>query len=319
MELVTHSELIGTINGSTDFQVNTFTVQPGLAEVFPWLSKQAVLFQQWRVRSMTFQLLTRTGTTTTGSVIMAADYDASQPPPTTEEQVTAYQGAIEDSPWKGMEMKIDPSAVHSTGPRKFVRDAIVPGDINNYDGCNVFVCTLGMADVSAVSKLWVHYTIELHVPQIAPTSVTSNCLWSAVRNRSDTRVSLLPAGVPTPLTGLLPVANSYGITIDGKGDIRAPKGPFLVSAIVEVTLDSGAGWSGGGVNLVASGPGLLPGGDRVVDFTTTAKLTVQMAVQFYWASDGENPLLFTLTAQENTAGSFATCSYNVASVNITCV
>jgi hypothetical protein len=288
-EHVSHSELLGTVYGSTSFQVTQYSVQPGLPGVFPWLATQAQRYQQYHVRKIQFEFITRTGTTTTGSVILAADYDASQPPPGTEQQVASYQGAIEDVPWRGITCNLDPRAIHATGPRKFIRDGNVPGDITSYDACNFFLCTTGMPNTDAIGKLWVHYSIELHVPQIIAAVPSSACFFYAGENDVKEFVTDNVAYNLRPPV----IQNTFGATYDVKtGDILLPKGVYLVRFNATFAHGSAAA---GEFRLYLATLGSTVAGSQM-SMNPNGLATSSLSSQGYYVSDGAVPLNVTLFA-----------------------
>ncbi len=222
-ERICHSELVTTVAGSVNFAATKYVINPGDSTTFPWLSAQAQRYEQYRFHSCRFELLTRSPTTVTGSAILAPDYNASNPPPATEAEVTAYKGAVEDVPWRDMSMFLDVQDMHPLGPRKYVRDGNVAGDLKTYDVANLFVCTTGQADTTNISKLWVHYDVELFVPQINTSGTGSSCF--ALFNVSgDITFS---TGVAKVLAFDEVIENSCAAT-NASGAFTLPKGSYLV-------------------------------------------------------------------------------------------
>lgn len=163
---ISHRELIQTVNGAIAFTAIKFACNPGIAATFPWLAPQAIQWEQYRFSKLNFEYITRTATTTVGSVLLAPDYDPSDPAPTTEAQVSTYQDVVEDVTWKDICCILKPSSMHALGPRKFIRSASVAGsDIKTYDVANFFLCVVEEVGASAIGKLWVDYDVELFVPQ----------------------------------------------------------------------------------------------------------------------------------------------------------
>lgn len=164
------SEFIASITGSTTFDASQkFYLNPGLPASFPWLSGIAEEWQQYRFHYLRFRYVTRSPTSSKGSVILSPDYNPKEASPTTELQASNTQDAVEDVVWKELTCTLDPSAMFPFGPRKQVRTAAVAGDISLYDAGRMFVCVTGEADASEIGKLWVDYDVELFVPQNSPT------------------------------------------------------------------------------------------------------------------------------------------------------
>jgi len=163
----TNSEFISTITSSAvtnAFSATEFQVNPGFANVFPWLSTEALRWQQYKFTKLQFRFVTRQATSTAGSVIMAPIYNVLELAPTTEQLATNTANAIEDVVWKNITCKVDCSSGHAFGARKMVRDSSVAGDLANYDMCNFFISTVGLPSLTVIGKLWVDYTVEFYGP-----------------------------------------------------------------------------------------------------------------------------------------------------------
>jgi len=167
---VMHKEFIQNVVGTTLYQVVQFlALNPGLAGTFPWLSNIANNFEQYRCHKMRFCYLTRTGTNIPGSVLMAPDYDASDTAPVSEQIMSNYAEIVEDAPWKDICCILRPAGMHALGPRKFVRNGLVPGQDLKTTDVGTFI--LATVDGTAVNwgKLWVEYDFEFFEPQLNPS------------------------------------------------------------------------------------------------------------------------------------------------------
>jgi hypothetical protein len=230
-ERVCHSELIATINGSVGFTANKFVVNAGDATTFPWLSDIAQRYEQYRFHNIRFELLTRTGTGTVGSVILAPEYNAQHPDPSTEAIVTAYRGAVENVPWRDISCQLSTADMYALGPRKYVRSGAVPGDLKTYDSANFYVCTVEEADTTAIGKLWVHYDVELYVPQLENPIAGSTCF--AMFNLSADQT--LTTATEATLAFDEAVDNSLGVT-NSSGTFTLPSGAYLITVEAGFTL-----------------------------------------------------------------------------------
>jgi len=165
---IVHRELIASVTGSSSFAVPlSFSLNPGLAATFPWLSSQAQAWETYKFNRLRFCYYTRTGSNVPGSVMLVPDYDAADAAPSSEQIASSYEDVAEDAPWKDICHELRPSSMFSMGPRKFIRTGPVPAgtDIKTYDAGQEFVCT---TDGTAVNwgKLWVEYDVTLFTPQL---------------------------------------------------------------------------------------------------------------------------------------------------------
>jgi len=240
---------------------------------------------------MSFELLTRTGTGTVGSVICATDYDASAPPPTSEAQVTAYAGAIEDVAWSNLTCPLDPSAIHATGPRKYIRDGNVAGDITAYDGGKFFVCTTGFASNADISKLWVNYTLELLVPQIVQALPTSSCYYYSAFEGKQSCVNGATTNVN--LSGV--VQNTLAAVYDAKANtLTLPKGAYQIT--YSLTAFNGDGAIAGFMDsfLLAGGASVLGSRAEAGGSNITGQKSFQLGGSCYYATDGTTSLALAI-------------------------
>ena len=167
---IKHRELIASVTGSANFIVaNSFPLNPGMPTSFPWLASQAQAWERYRFNSLRFLYYTRTGTGTSGSVMLAPEYDPADQPPVSEQVAATYEDVREDVPWKDIVCDLNPSSLHALGPSKFIRTGILPQnlDIKTYDSGNLHLC---VTDGNPVpwGKLWVEYDVTLMTPQLNP-------------------------------------------------------------------------------------------------------------------------------------------------------
>jgi hypothetical protein len=190
---VQHKEFIQNVSGTTNFTVALFlALNPGLAGTFPWLSNIANNFEQYRVRMMRFCYLTRTGTNIPGSVLMAPDYDASDVQPVSEQIMSNYAEIVEDAPWKDICCLLRPSGMHALGPKKFVRNGIVPGqDLKTTDVGTFILATVDGTNVNW-GKLWVEYDVEFYEPQLNPNG---SSLATTAQGTAGTTAAVISAGL----------------------------------------------------------------------------------------------------------------------------
>jgi len=238
---VQHKEFIQNVSGTTNFTVALFlALNPGLAGTFPWLANIANNFEQYRVRMLRFCYLTRTGTNIPGSVLMAPDYDASDVQPVSEQILSNYAEIVEDAPWKDICCILRPSGMHALGPKKFVRNGLVPGQDLKTTDVGTFV--LATVDGTAVNwgKLWVEYDVEFFEPQLNPNG---SSLSSTAQGTAGTAIAVVSAGLliaGSNISGIvgnvvslqnLIVGGEYYCSLSG----TTMAGSFVPSAFVGIT------------------------------------------------------------------------------------
>lgn len=290
------SEMVSSVLGSINFAQQSWPINPGLENSFPWLHAIAQQWEQYKFHSLTYQYVTRTNTSEKGSVILAPDYDANDGAPTSEEQVTTYQDAKEEVPWTDNAIRLDRKAMFPTGDRKFVRRGLVPfSDSRLYDAGTFYVCTLGQAaDNTVLGKLWVHYDVEFFVPSVSseenPDLSKQTSVFPVTPFTTSTSSST-NFGFEAPITNPLAVEQGSPTTL------VLPKGAYTVNLVGSITTSSVPGCHGASTLKCYNDATLqLPAYES--HRTVGANDSDQSAVNCEWLflSDGVKPLRLQIVA-----------------------
>nr|QKV51270.1 putative capsid protein [Crucivirus sp.] len=181
--IIRHREFIADIPATTAFTVQTFTIQPGLAHTFPWLSQIANSFEQYRMRGMLFEfnstssdaVLSTATSTALGSVIMMTDYDVADAPPTGKRQMLNSEYASSSKPSCTFIHPIECKKSMTPQTMMYTRGSIAPPpgfDPRLYDFANFHIATEGMqippaTPAGIIGELWVTYELEFFKPQFS--------------------------------------------------------------------------------------------------------------------------------------------------------
>lgn len=170
---IAHSELIASLRDADTFTIiNTFPINPGLAVTFPWLSTQAVGWETYRFKSLTFRYYTRCGTGQIGSTLIIPDYNAADGPPTTETVASSYEDVAADVPWKQIVCRLNPRALQRVNAKHFIRTSttLPPNeDVRLFDAANVYIASTDGTGGAPIGKLWVEYEVEFFTPTLPPS------------------------------------------------------------------------------------------------------------------------------------------------------
>jgi len=133
---LSHREFIGDVPGSVGFAVSQYSINPGLFGTFPWLSKIAGRYEQYKFESIRFEFVSSKPSTAAGRVTLAYDYDASDSAPTTKQQILSYRDFSTDSIWKSSSCSGRPVNLY-----RYVRLGALAAnsDIKTFDLGNLFV------------------------------------------------------------------------------------------------------------------------------------------------------------------------------------
>lgn len=204
---VQHREFIQDIQGSTAFAIQSFVLNPGLNDTFPWLDAVANNFEQWRLRGAAFVFKATSGTavastnTALGTVIMATQYNAYASPFQNKQQMENYQFAQSGVPFNDITHYIECAPSQTTISNLYVRSGSVPAnqDARLYDMGVFYLATVGMQAATTIGELWVTYDIELLKPRII-TGSGGNIVLTDHFNLGTTPTPTAPFGVGLSLS-----------------------------------------------------------------------------------------------------------------------
>lgn len=179
---VTHREFITDViatgtpvveGGGTAFVNNRYTINPGNAGTFPWLSNLAQLYEQYQIKGMIFEYKTSSGNTSTspqlGTVVMATQYNSLSPTFTNKQEMENYEFAASIVPSRDMihPIECDPKQTQCGGIFNVATPGIPLGDSRLYDLGTFNIATVGMpVQNGTVGELWVSYDICFLKPRL---------------------------------------------------------------------------------------------------------------------------------------------------------
>jgi len=198
-------------------------------------------------------------------MMLIPDYDAADAAPSSEQIASSYRDVTEEVPWVvEASCRLDPSAMHEMGRRKFIRTGTLAAnlDVKTYDAGTFFV---GTTDGSATNwgKLWLEYDVELFVPQLPPAGISGDEVISGQTAISNTQIF----GTAPVTTGSVVLATAAVNTVT----ILNPGSYFLSLRVAgtgtPVVSVSGTAPAAGGIGPTQSG---TTGAGYTASFTTTA-------------------------------------------------
>lgn len=214
--VVRHKEFITEVLSNTSFAVNqSFSINPGLRETFPWLARVANNYQQYSIRGMVYHYVPTSGSAVSstnnalGSVMLQTSYRSTDDPPTSKVELLNEYWSSESVPNEAFchpiecDPKENPFQVH------YVRGGPLPGDENQlmYDVGKTYLCTSGQQAANIVlGDLWVTYEIELKKPIISSDVTVGGAYYTYLDNTSSpTFASIFGSTAQTTKPGNLPL------------------------------------------------------------------------------------------------------------------
>lgn len=193
--IVKHREYIGDVPANHDFTNFVFPINPGIKDTFPWLSYLAQQFEEWRPRGMIFYFKSTSsasvvnvtavpgvGDPSLGFVAMATDYNAVNPPFSSNLEMQNYEYGTSCKPSVDMIHVVECAKRHNPLATMYVRTEPLgntPADIRMYDLGNFQIATGGMQSTgNTVGQLWCSYEIEFEKPRINPDPIVGGAHWT---------------------------------------------------------------------------------------------------------------------------------------------
>lgn len=248
---VKHREYLGDIRGSVGWSSQEYVINPGLVESFPWLSKMAGLYTQYKLHGAIFEFVSTSATalnstnTALGTVILSTRYNEYDPVFTSKIEALAHEFSTSSKPSESHIHPIECAPQETPFNVHFVRDSALREneDARLYDWGVFQLSTVGMQAAATIGELWVSYDVIFEKPRLNPT---------AYPNPLHGRISNGPAADTDPL-GVIQrgVGGNMGLTVtsttSGWDTINFPPwiqaGRFLVIVSYSGSGQTVANWS----------------------------------------------------------------------------
>jgi hypothetical protein len=214
--LISFKEYVQDIAGSVAFSATSFSVQPGLSNLFAWLAAQAVNYQEYRFSRLRFVYETEKASSTSGKVMLAFQPDAGDSSPASKQEMLENQFKAANAVWAPCSLDIPVG--EALGPRRYIRSGSLASnlDIKTYDLGNLLVATQGCADTTAIGELYVEYTIELFTPVVSAAAQAIATTVAIVAAVSISNAAIFGT-TPTYAGGLNATASGNVITFNRVG------------------------------------------------------------------------------------------------------
>lgn len=215
---IRHREFLRDITSSTLFSIGGFSINPGDATTFPWLSGIAGNFQQYRFKGLLFEFVSTSAdalnstNTALGTVVMGTQYNVNRSAFVTKQEMEAYEFSNSVRPSANGIHPIECDPDETPIKHLYVRTGAVPSgeDARMYDLGKFYIATVGMQAASNIGELWVTYDVEFLKPRLNPTGVDSG-VYTAVKNGGYSQASNILGNIQVTPTGGL------GMTVGSSG------------------------------------------------------------------------------------------------------
>lgn len=165
----------GALTGSySQFTLNSWAINPGNADLFPWLSQVAQNYEQYRFQGLIFEFKTTSGSMSTtpmlGTVVMATQYNTLSSAFTNKQQMENYEFAGSTVPSNNLihPIECDPRETQCNGIFNVVTNANYRGGDQRLYNLGTFnLATVGLPVAQEIpGELWVSYEVCLMKPRL---------------------------------------------------------------------------------------------------------------------------------------------------------
>lgn len=174
--IVRHREYIGDVVNASTFTIQTFPINAGLVQTFPWLSQIAgTSFQQYRFTGLIFEyksmssdaVLSTNTSSALGAVMGAVQYDSNEPPFIDKKTMDNYEFTVSTKPSCDAFFPVECKPSQTPIQPLYTRSGAVPsgGDIKTFDMGIFSVAvqgTQGSNSVGVLGEIWATYECILY-------------------------------------------------------------------------------------------------------------------------------------------------------------
>lgn len=167
---IVHREYCADIIGAVAFTNQSFLINPGSQELFPWLSQLAGNFDEYQFNQLIFGYKSvsadvTTGTSQIGSVLMAATENINAPAFNDKISMMEYESSVSAKVTENIAFGVecDPSKNALGGPLYVAPNLIIPAgeDVKTYIVSRLQIAVNACLTTGQVGELWVQYSVTL--------------------------------------------------------------------------------------------------------------------------------------------------------------
>lgn len=157
---VSHRAFLQPVDNNLIFTTMGVPCNPGLSGSFPWLSKIARRYEEYRFKRLRYEFRSVASSATPGVVMMSFDYDAADAAPASKGEQAQTIPNSECNVWMNNEL-----SVPANSQFRFVRAGTLSAnlDVKTYDMGNLWLSS-AYGDNVVGGELYVEYTVELRKP-----------------------------------------------------------------------------------------------------------------------------------------------------------
>jgi hypothetical protein len=178
--VIRHREFVGNLvsgtfatGTSSPFALNTFQLNIGNSDLFPFGAAQAQNYQEWEVNGIMVELKSLaseyTNTVSLGDMFAAVDYNSLDVPPLSTTELLNMEYAVSAKPSKTMLMPVECARKNDVLTHLYVslNGTYDGGDPRLFDIGTLYVGSEGVpASGAIIAQIWITYEVVLYKPHI---------------------------------------------------------------------------------------------------------------------------------------------------------
>lgn len=225
------------------FKSNTYTINPSIPDLFPWLSSMASNFEYYQIEGLMFRYVSTSGdsvastNTALGTVMMYVNPDIYDPLTVSKQALLQYEGCVDAKPTQNILIGAECDPKRMVAPKFYVGTAPVGADRRFNDFGQLIVATTGIPGASVVlGELWAHYKVRFFTAKVPDNDVGGKVIGAHY-----TRVgaaNATPLGVALISKSTLP---NFAVTSSSISFDTDDQQPYIFNLV----------WNGGSVTSVA--------------------------------------------------------------------
>ena len=211
--VVTHTEYVRDIDTGSGLMLNEL-ISPSNPDLFPWLATIAPSFEFFEFAELTFHCLTDNSTSISGAHMMAVDFDANTPPPTSKAELLTNECSIRECAWNSIHLPVPAHELRRFGKARSVSST--PGTDERLSALGrAYLMLTNFSTGDARFEVMVSYKVKLMTPcpppfamdsfvsSITTDQTTSNFLYdpSAIQSQDTWTGTYAPARIITAGVG----------------------------------------------------------------------------------------------------------------------
>jgi len=157
---VSHRAFLQPVDNNINYTVTGIPCNPGMSGSFPWLSKIARRYEEYRFKKLRYEFRSVAASSTSGVVMMSFDFDAADAAPSSKGEQAQTVPNTECNVWMNNELNVPANPQF-----RYVRAGTLAAnlDVKTYDMGNLWLSTSYGNNVVG-GELYVEYTVELRKP-----------------------------------------------------------------------------------------------------------------------------------------------------------